>query len=278
MTRGLVDSHQHVWKVGLFDYPWMSPALGVLYRDYLVGDLAAVLSSSRVDHSILVQASNSLAETRWMLELADANPFVLGVVGWVDLASPRVADQLDELQAHPKFRGVRHLVESEADDGWLVRPAVLDGLRELARRGVPYDLLVHTRHLKHVPRVADACPDLRLVVDHLAKPPIASGAFDEWARAIEGVAAIATVHCKLSGLVTEADHANWRREDLVPYVEHALSCFGSRRLLFGSDYPVCLLAASYEAVVESFRGVLAGLDDDARAGVFGDNAVRFYRL
>jgi L-fuconolactonase len=278
MYRGIVDSHQHVWKVGLFDYPWMSPDLGVLYRDYAPQDLEAVLSGSGVGRSILVQASNSMEETRWMLSLADAHPFVAGVVGWVDLASGEAGRQLDELRAHPRFSGVRHLVESEADTDWLVRPAVLEGLGELAARGLPFDLLVHTKHLKHVPTIVEACPDLRMVVDHLAKPAIASREFDEWATAIERVAAIESLHCKLSGLVTEADHRHWRVDDLRPYVEHALACFGPSRLMYGSDYPVCLLAASYDRVLDACRALLDGLDEVGRSAIFGENAARFYSL
>jgi L-fuconolactonase len=161
----MIDSHQHVWQVGRFDYPWMSPSLGVLYRDYLPGDLARVLTDAGVERTVLVQASNSVAETRWLLDLADEYPFVAGVVGWVDLQSADLEYQLDEFQAHPRFSGVRHLVESEPDDDWLVRRPVLDGLRVLAARRVPYDLLVHSRHLKRVPVVADECSDLSLVIE-----------------------------------------------------------------------------------------------------------------
>ncbi len=278
MARAIVDSHQHFWRVGLFDYPWMSPDLGVLYRDYLPDDLSPVLAECGVARTVIVQASDSVAETRWMLGLADENPFVAGVVGWVDLASRDVGRQLDDLSAHPMFKGVRHLVESEPDDDWLVRPSVLRGLRELASRDLTFDLLVHTRHLDHVPVIADECPGLRMVVDHLAKPPIATGEIDEWSRRIERVAAIESIHCKLSGLVTEADHAGWSVDDLRPYVEHAVECFGPRRLLFGSDFPVCLLAATYERVLSSFETLLDGLGESARECIFAGNATRFYRL
>src|SRR5881394_2377551 len=144
----MIDSHQHFWQVGRFDYPWMSSDLGVLYRDYLPHDLSPILQGNGVDKTVLVQASNSVAESRWLLQLADANSFIAGVVGWVDLMSPQVEEQLRELIAHPKFKGVRHLVESEPDDDWLVRPAVLSSLKRLAAYGLSYDLLVHTRHLK----------------------------------------------------------------------------------------------------------------------------------
>src|SRR6185503_5954806 len=173
----MIDSHQHFWQVCRFDYPWMSS--GILCRDYLPHDLAPILDPA--DKTVLVQASNSVAESKWLLELANANDFIAGVVGWVDLLNPD--SQLDELCSDPKFKGVRHLVESEPDDDWLVQPAVLAGLKQLSARGLSYDLLVHTRHLKHIPHVAETCPDLALVIDHLAKPQIARNEIKEWSQA-----------------------------------------------------------------------------------------------
>src|SRR5258705_7711715 len=196
----IVDSHQHFWQVGRFDYPWMSSSDQVLYRDYLPPTLEPVLRQNGVAKTVLVQASNSVAESRWLLSLADANPFIAGVVGWVDLANPDVDQQLDELTAHPKFKGVRHLIESEPADDWLIQPAVLDGLNRLSAYGVSYDLLVHTRHLKHVQMVVQHCPELSLIIDHMAKPPIARGEMKEWAREIKPLAANENIYCKVSGL------------------------------------------------------------------------------
>lgn len=271
----IIDSHQHFWQVGRFDYPWMSSDLGVLYRDYLPNDLAPILAQNGVTKTVLVQASNSVAESRWLLDLSDENSFIAGVVGWVDLASVEIDAQLDELCAHPKFKGVRHLVESEPQDDWLVQPAVLAGLSKLSARGLSYDLLVHTRHLQYVPQVAESCPDLNLVIDHLAKPPIARNEFDEWAQALEPIGRYQNIHCKLSGLVTEANWSSWQANDLRPYVEFALELFGADRMMFGSDYPVCLLAASYDRVLGSFRELLSDSDRDK---IFSQNATRFYRL
>ena len=271
----MIDSHQHFWQVGRFDYPWMSKDLGVLYRDYLPDDLAPILQQNGVRKTILVQASNSVAESRWLLDLADGNSFIAGVVGWVDLMSVEIDAQLDELCAHPKFKGVRHLVESEPHDDWLVQPAVLAGLRNLSARGLSYDLLVHTRHLQYVPPVAERCPDLALVIDHMAKPPIARNEIKEWSQALKPVACYSNVHCKLSGLVTEANWSSWQTNDLRPYVEYALELFGPDRMMFGSDYPVCLLAAPYDRVLESFQELLG---DDDRDKIFCKNAARFYRL
>ncbi|HET7112600.1 MAG TPA: amidohydrolase family protein, partial [Pyrinomonadaceae bacterium] len=231
-----------------------------------------------VAQTVLVQASNSLAESRWLLSLADQNSLIAGVVGWVDLRSAHVEAQLEELTAHPKFKGARHLVESEPADDWLVQPQVISGLQQLAAHGLSYDLLVHPRHLRNVRTVAEKCADLRLVIDHLAKPRIAEREFDEWAKEIEPLAAYPNVYCKLSGLVTEASWSSWTTDDLRPYVEYALELFGPRRLMFGSDHPVCLLAAPYERVLESFKAVLEHVSDDDRDLIFRENARTFYRL
>jgi L-fucono-1,5-lactonase len=272
----VIDSHQHFWQVGRFDYPWMSD--GILCRDYLPTDLAPILQQNHVDKTVLVQASNSVAESKWLLELANANSFIAGIVGWVDLTSPDCISQLNELCADPKFKGVRHLVESEPSDKWLIQPAVLASLQQLSRRGLSYDLLVHTRHLKHIPRVVESCPDLKFVIDHLAKPPIARNEIDEWSQALKPLAKYPNISCKLSGLVTEANWSSWQADDLRPYVDVALESFGPDRLMFGSDYPVCLLASSYDRVLDSFQEILKSLSDADRDKIFARNAEKFYRL
>ena len=274
----IVDAHQHFWQVGRFNYPWMTSDLGVLYRDYLPPDLEPELRKNGVNQTVLVQASNSVAESRWLLNLADENDFIAGVVGWVDLASPEVDAQLSELTAHPKFKGVRHLVESEPADDWLVQPAVISGLQRLSEYGLSYDLLAHTRHLRHATTVAERCSELRFVIDHLAKPPIAKHGFEEWAQEFRALASFPNMYCKLSGLVTEADWNSWTTDDLRPYVDCALEWFGPERLMFGSDHPVCLLAASYERVLGSFQELLKSLDTEDHERVFGENARTFYRL
>jgi L-fuconolactonase len=274
----IIDSHQHFWQVGRFDYPWMTPEVELLCRDYLPQMLEPVLQRNGVAQTVLVQASNSLEETRWLLELAEENSFIAGVVGWVDLQSESTAQQLDALTTHPKLKGVRHLVESEPADDWLAQPNVVRGLRELGNRGLTYDLLVHPRHLKYAQQVVAQCPDTRFVVDHLAKPPIKSRSVGEWTRELKPLAAFPNVSCKLSGLVTEANWSDWCGEDLKPYVETALEYFGPERMMFGSDWPVCLLAATYERVLDAFQNLLAPLNEDQRRRIFSDNAVEFYRL
>jgi L-fuconolactonase len=249
-----------------------------LYRDYLPDELAPILSRNGVTKTVLVQASNSVAESQWLLNLADDNSFITGVVGWVDLMRPIVDAQLDELSAHPKFKGIRHLVESEPDDDWLIQPAVLSGLRQLSRYGLSYDLLVHTRHLKYVPQVVESVPELAFVIDHLAKPPISKNEIKQWSEELKPLASYSNVHCKLSGLVTEANWTSWKPDYLRPYVEYALELFGSDRLMFGSDYPVCLLAASYDRVLDAFQEILEPLIDTDREKIFSNNAAKFYRF
>ena len=278
MDGTIIDSHQHFWKVGRFDYPWMSADVETLYRDFLPDALAPMLNDNGVRRTVLVQASNSLAETRWLLELADHHDFIAGVVGWVDLTSPQVEAQLAEFITHPKFKGVRHLVESEPADDWLVQLSVLRGLNVLASKGVAYDLLVHPRHLRHVLTLAERCEGLRLVIDHMAKPPIAGGEVETWARGLQAVAQIPGIHCKLSGLVTEAVHQNWKTEELRPYVEQALEWFGPERMMIGSDWPVCLLAASYEQALTAYQSLLGGLNDRERRRILAGNAASFYQL
>ena len=250
----------------------------VLYRDYLPAQLEPVLKENGIDKTVLVQASNSVAESRWLLQLAEENSFIAGVVGWVDLIRDEAKDQLREMTADPKFKGVRHLVESEPEDDWLVQSEVLSGLKELSLHGLSFDLLVHTRHLKYARVVAERCPELSLVIDHLGKPPIARQEFAEWARELRPLAAFPNVYAKLSGLVTEANWATWQTDDLRPFVDRTLELFGTERLMFGSDYPVCLLAASYRRVLESFQELLKDLSAEEREQVFGGNARRFYRL
>jgi L-fuconolactonase len=274
----IIDSHQHFWQVGKFEYPWMSSDVAILYRDYLPATLKPIIVKNGVAQTVVVQASNSPSETRWMLKLAATNKFIAGVVGWVDLTDPELEQALAGLTKNTWFKGVRHLVESEANDDWLIQAAVIQGLQTLAAHNVPYDMLVHTRHLKRVRTVAEECPGLSLVIDHVAKPPIVSGAISEWMRELKPVAAFPNIYCKLSGLVTEADHKSWKVSDLRPYVDCALELFGPRRLLFGSDYPVCLLAGPYERVLGAFQELLKHLNEEDREQIFRENAREFYRL
>ncbi|MEX2114588.1 MAG: amidohydrolase family protein [Pirellulales bacterium] len=273
-----IDAHHHCWQLDRFNYPWMTPDLKPLLRNFGPGDLHPLLAIQRFDRSVLVQTISSLDETRWFLELAERHDWIAGVVGWVDLTDPTLDNTLDELQRHPKFVGVRHQVHDEPDPRWLVRDDVLGGLARLAGRAIPYDLLVRPQHLPAAIEVARRLPELSLVIDHVAKPAITSGGWDDWAAPFAELAAHPNVSCKLSGMITEADWQRWQPSDLRPYLEHALDCFTPERLMFGSDWPVCLLAGSYAQVVAALEKNLAALPAAQQAAVFGGTAVRVYGL
>jgi len=273
-----IDAHQHFWELSRFEYPWMPPEPSVLRQDFLPDRLAPILVRNRFEGSVLVHAHQSLAETDWLLDVADANEFVRAVVGWVDLTDPLLGRTLDELQLRPKFKGIRHLVHDEPDDNWLLRPAVLTGLAELARRNLPYDLLLRPRHLPLVPRIAERVPELRMVIDHIAKPDIAAQIMEPWARDIEAAAKAPQVYCKLSGMITEADAKSWKPDHLKPYVTHVMQVFGPDRLMFGSDWPVCLLAGSWKEVLAAFTQAIGPQPIDTRERLLGGTAQEFYGL
>ena len=273
-----IDAHQHFWDLDLLSYPWMPDSPSPLRRTFLPADLRPKLERNRFDGSVAVQATMQAEEAGWLLDLADANEFLLGVVAWVDLTSPALGRTLDELQRRPKFKGVRHPVQDEADERWLLRTGVIEGLRELERRGIPYDLLLRPRHLSLIPELADNVPYLPMVIDHMAKPAIARGEIDAWASDMERIAAIPQMHVKLSGMITEADWANWKAEDLRPYVQHVLKLFGPDRLMFGSDWPVCLSAGSWKEVLAAFTQAIGAQPMELRSKLLGETAQRFYGL
>jgi L-fuconolactonase len=275
----VIDTHQHFWDISRFEYPWMTgPKLAPLRRNYLPADLEPLLAPAGVDGTVFVQAQHNVEESRWVLSLAERHDFLVGVVGWVDLASEACEDQLAELRGHPRFVGVRHITHDEPDDEWVVRNDVLRGLGVLERHGVPFDLLFRPHHLRHVPTLARKLPDLPMVIDHLAKPLIKEGRMDGWREDFEAAARFPNVCCKLSGMVTEADWEAWAPGDFEPYVRVALEAFGPERLMFGSDWPVSTLCASYEHVVSALRHALGPISADERSQIFGGTAERFYGL
>ena len=273
-----IDSHQHFWDLDLLSYSWMPADPSPLRRNFLPQDLKPKLERNRFDGSVVVQATTQAEETGWLLNLADENPFILGVVAWADLTSPDLGHTLDRLQKRPKFKGLRHPVQDEADDRWLLRRDVIDGLRELERRGIPYDLLLRPQHLAIVPELVEKLPDLPMVIDHIAKPLIAQHVMQGWAEDMERIAQIPHMHVKLSGMITEADPGKWTAEDLRPYVQHVLRLFGPDRMMFGSDWPVCLLAGSWKEVLAAFTQSLGAQPVEVRDKILGGTAQRFYRL
>ena len=273
----VIDSHHHFWEIDRFDYSWM-PEGSPLATDYGPEDLSPLRTKAGIDYAVTVQAVASPDEARWLLELADAHEFIAGVVGWVDLTDPEVGYTLDELQRSDYCVGVRHIWESEEDPGWIVNSGAVNGLKELARRGIPFDFLAKPPNLPFIPQVMDQVPDLRGVVDHIAKPLIADHVVEPWLTDLRKVASINGIHCKVSGMITEADHQNWSVDDLRPYVHHVLGMFGADRLMFGSDWPVCTLAGSYRQVIDAAREILGSLSSAEKADVFGGTAAHFYGL
>jgi L-fuconolactonase len=277
----IVDAHHHFWDPARADYPWMTGSFERVRRAFGPGDLAPLLSAAGVDATVLVQTRSSLDETRELLETAAITPFVRGVIGWVDLTDPEVAAVIAELRAGPggdRLVGIRHQVHDEPDPDWLLRDDVRRGIRAVGEAGLVYDLLVRARELPAALAVAQALPDVRFVIDHIAKPPIRDGIHQPWADRMAAFAGLEHVACKLSGMVTEADWGRWQPADLAPYADHVLEVFGPRRMLFGSDWPVCLLVASYDRVVETTRELLGGVGEPETAAVFGQTATDVYRL
>jgi L-fuconolactonase len=277
----IVDAHHHLWDPARADYPWMTDEVAAIRRPFGPDDLRPLLERCGVERTVVVQARAGLDETRDLLATAAATDFVAGVVGWVDLTDPGVARTLDELRAGPDGRwlaGVRHQVHDEPDPAWLLRPDVRRGLRAVGDAGLVYDLLVRPRELPAALVVARELTGMRFVVDHLAKPRVRDGGDAEWEAALAPLSELPNVVCKVSGLVTEADHDTWGPEELAPFVTRALDWFGAGRLLFGSDWPVCLLAASYEQVLDALLAVMADQPASVLAAVLGGNAARVYRL
>ena len=275
-----LDAHQHFWNYSAADYPWIGAGMERLARDYLPADLAAVAAAEGIRGSVAVQARQSLAESRWLLELADNSPFVRGVVGWVDLRSPEVGRQLGEFAPHPKFVGVRHVVQDEPDPRFLLGAEFVRGLEALHQFGLTYDLLLYPQQLPAAVELVARLPEQPFVLDHLAKPRIKLGAkageFDSWRRDMLALAKHSYVCCKLSGLVTEAEWRGWKRADFTPFLDVALEAFSPGRLMFGSDWPVCLLSAEYAEVAAIARDFFASLSADEQAAVWGETAKRFY--
>jgi L-fuconolactonase len=247
-----------------------------LQRDWLPSDLQPLLAQTRVDGTIAVQARQTLEESNWLLTLADHFPFIKGVVGWVDLRSADVSKHLQELARHRKFVGVRHVVQEEPDDRFIVQPEFVRGISRLAEFNLTYDLLVYPRQLPAAVELVRRFPKQRFVLDHIAKPLVREKKLSPWQEEIRELAKSGNVLCKVSGLITEADHSRWSLKDFVPYLDVVFEAFGVPRLMFGSDWPVCLLAGRYEQVLQLAEEYTRHLEGGARDGFFGGNAARFY--
>jgi L-fuconolactonase len=273
-----IDAHQHFWIYDPREYEWIDETMTPLRRDFLPADLRHELEAEGFHGSVAVQARQSLLETRWLMELAGRSSFILGVVGWVDLRSPQVRADLQALARNPKLVGIRHTVQGEPDDRFLLQPDFLRGVSLLSEFDLTYDILIYPRHLGVASEFVRRFPGQRFVLDHLAKPEIKSGSIHSWKKGIAELAASPNVYCKLSGLVTEADWKRWKPEDMRPYLDVALERFGANRLMIGSDWPVCTLAGSYSRVMGLIKSYLSEHLEQECEAILGGNAKRFWRL
>jgi L-fuconolactonase len=275
MTTNRFDSHQHFWRLSRRDYSWMSPQLKPIYRDFMPADLQPLLASHGVHRTVIVQAAATVAETEFMLQLADENVWIAGVVGWVDMESPQAIGTLERLREHPKFRGIRPMIQDIANPDWMLRPGLTAVFNWLERHSVSFDALVKPVHLKNLGTLLRRHSGLRTVIDHGGKPEIRNNDFDGWAREMETLASSSNALCKLSGLLTEAAPGAGYKE-LAPYIDHLLKCFTPARLMWGSDWPVLNLSSSYAGWVSICEQALATLPAADRAAIWHDNAAAFY--
>jgi L-fuconolactonase len=272
-----IDAHQHFWAVARGDYGWLTPDLDVIYRDFTTDDLAPMLNDAGIEGTVLVQAAPTVAETEYMLSLADETSFIKGVVGWVDFEASDAVNQIAALNAHPALVGLRPMIQDITDPHWILGDALTSAFTELTARGLTFDALTFPQHLGPLRKLLARHPDMKVVIDHGSKPLIRDAILEGWAADMAALASETNAWCKLSGLVTEAA-PDWTVDDLRPYVDHLLNSFGPSRLIWGSDWPVCTLASSYERWLETTDLLLSQLSSSERDAVMGGNAARAYNL
>lgn len=273
-----IDTHQHFWLYDSVKDAWITDKLKVIQRNFLPNDISKTLKDNSIDGVVAVQADQSLRETEFLVELAEVYKVIKGVVGWADLRSADINEQLDNFARFPVIKGFRHIIEAEEDADFLVQPAFQNGLEKLTAHHYTYDLLVAPRHYASTLICVARNPQQQFMLDHMAKPAIATKEFDEWAAFISELSAFPNVYCKISGLVTEADWNLWAIEDFEKYIKHVIACFGKERICFGSDWPVSLLAATYEQVLTIADSCMQEFTEAERSDFWGGNAVRFYGL
>lgn len=273
-----IDAHQHFWLYAPETHDWITTDMALLRRNYLPEDLAPELKKADYAGCVAIQAAQTEAETEFLLQLAAGNPFIKGVVGWVDLRAENAVERLNYFARHPLFKGVRHIVQSEPDVNFLLQPAFLKGISFLQPLRLTYDILIYPQHLPVAAQFVCLFPEQKFVLDHLAKPSIEKGERQPWARELKELARQEQVYCKLSGLVTEADTKYWKTSDILPYLDIALEAFGPDRLLIGSDWPVCRLAGEYSAIMRLVEDFITCLSSAEQANILGNNAIRFYNL
>jgi len=273
-----IDSHQHFWHYNPAEHTWMSDEMSALKRDFLPPDLQPLLAANNFEGSVAVQARQSLEETYWLLELASRHDFIRAVVGWVDLRSEGLPGALKSLARHPKLAGVRHVVQDEPDDEFLLRPDFRRGISQLREFNLTYDLLLYPKHLPAAIKLVEEFPDQPFVLDHIAKPEIAEGRLSPWREQIQALAKLPNVCCKLSGMVTEAKWRQWCSDEFRPYFDTVFAAFGPDRLMIGSDWPVCTLSGDYEQTMQIVIEYLRQFPENQHASVLGENCARFYKI
>lgn len=273
-----IDAHQHFWKFDPVRDAWINESMAVIQRDFLPADIQPLLSNNGIDGCVAVQADQSEAENKFLLNLADQHDFIKGVVGWIDLQSGNIQEQLSQYSQYKKLKGFRHILQGEKQRDFMLRPAFKHGIAALHAFGFTYDILIFPDQLKYSKAFINAFPYQPFVIDHVAKPYIKDKKIEEWKRDITELAEFSNVSCKISGMVTEADWKNWKKEDFRPYLDVVVEAFGVKRLMFGSDWPVCLVAGSYSEVVNLVSEYFSAFSRDERDGFFGGNATRFYNL
>lgn len=271
----ILDAHQHFWQLSRGDYDWLTPDLGKIYQDFSPDDLAPLLTENNVSGTIVVQATDTEAETEYLLSLADKHDWILGIVGWVDMELDTAHQSIARFAKHPKSVGIRPMIQGLADDKWMLRPALTPAISALIEHNLSFDALVLPKHLPHLAKFLQTYPDLRVVIDHGAKPDIRNRLFQPWADQIEQIAKNSNAFCKLSGLVTEAN-SGWSDKDIGPYAEHILNCFGPSRVMFGSDWPVLNIAGTYLRWVQMVQSAIEQYSEAQQASIFYGNAERFY--
>jgi L-fuconolactonase len=273
-----IDSHHHFWRYNPIEYDWIDDAMAIIRRDFLPADLKTVIDSAGVESVVSVQARQTIEETRWLLEFAEKVDFICGVVGWAPLIDPAVGDILAQMAQNPKLRAIRHVLQGEPDPLFMLRDDFNRGIRALKPLGLAYDILIFERHLPQTIEFVDRHPDQVFIVDHLAKPRVNAREISPWRENLHELARRPNVYCKLSGLATEADYANWTLEQLQPYIEIALEAFGPKRTMFGSDWPVCLVAIEYDRWVELVHAAIQHFSVTERERISSGTAIEAYRL
>ena len=276
--RMIIDAHHHLWKFNEAEYAWMDNSMSILKQDYLPADLEKQLNGSNVVGTVAVQARQNLEETRWLLEMAHQYPFIKGIVGWVDLCSEKLNAQLDEFSRDPGLVGVHHVIHDEPDDDFMLRPAFIKGIEKLGQYNLTYDLLLFPKHLQRAVKLVSLFPEQKFVLDHISKPFIKASILDPWQEEIAALAARTNVWCKISGMVTEADHAHWKYEDFLPFLDVVVEAFGTDRIMLGSDWPVCRLAGEYHLVMDIPARYFIGLDPVEMEKISRMNCYECYEL